>query len=121
MNKKMTCILCPNGCKLKVQVSGDNTLSLTGGKCSKGMLFAEQEIKDPQRNIATSILVTKGDLPLVSVRLTDSISKDKILDVVAAIKKMSVHAPVISGQVLIENVLGLGVDVISTKNIKRIS
>ena len=121
MNKKMTCILCPNGCKLKVQVSGNEIVSLTGGKCPKGMLFAEQEIKDPQRNIATSILVTEGDLPLVSVRLTDSISKEKILDVVAEIKNISVQAPVSTGQVLIENVLNLDVDVISTKNIKKIS
>ncbi len=83
------------------------------------MFFAEQEIKEPQKNIATSILVTEGDLPLVSVRLTDSISKDNILDVFAAIKKISVHAPVFSGQVLIENILGLGVDVLLAQKTSR--
>lgn len=64
------------------------------------MIFAEQEITDSQRNIANSILVKDGDLPLVSVRLTQPISKDKILDVVKVIKPVSVHAPLSSGQVL---------------------
>ncbi|WP_374058635.1 hypothetical protein [Alkalibacter rhizosphaerae] len=63
MMKRMTCILCPNGCKLKVEYSGKEIFSVEGGKCPRGDKFADQEINDPQRNIATSVLVKGGNSP----------------------------------------------------------
>ena len=119
MNRTLTCIICPNGCELEIAYEGDQILSVTGNKCPKGAEYAEQEIKNPMRTIASSVKLTNGAMPLVSVRLTGPIPKAKIMDVMEVIRGASAHAPVKIGDVIVENVLGLGVDVIATRNVGR--
>ena len=129
MNRMLTCILCPNGCELQVAyetvTSPDGTsesvklLSVTGNKCPRGMEYAKQEIINPMRNIASSVTLVDGTMPLVSVRLTGPIPKAKIMDVMEVIRGASAQAPVKIGDVIVENVLGLGVDVIATRNVGR--
>jgi CxxC motif-containing protein len=98
-------------------VENGEIVSLTGNLCPKGKDYAEQELRDPRRNIATSVLVLGGELPLVSVRLTLPIPKDRIFDVMEEIKALRLEAPVYGGQVMIQNVLGLGSDVIATRSV----
>ncbi len=69
------------------------------------------------RNIATSILVEGGEMPLASVRLSAPIPKAKIFDVMNEIRKVKRTAPVHEGEVVIENVLGLGSNVIVTRTV----
>lgn len=117
MIKTFTCILCPNGCEVEATIENHKIVSTEGNLCSKGKSYAEQELLHPTRNIASSVLVTGGELPLVSVRLTAPIPKARIFDVMDEIKKQRLTAPVRSGQVVIRNVLGLGSDIIATKRI----
>ena len=95
-------------------------LSVTGNKCPKGAEYAEQEIKNPMRTIASSVALEGGAMPLVSVRLTGPIPKAKIMDVMAVIRESTVKAPVKIGDVVIADVLGLGVDVVATRNVAAI-
>ncbi|MDO4267150.1 MAG: DUF1667 domain-containing protein [Eubacteriales bacterium] len=126
MIREFTCIVCPNGCTVRAELeeerqgaaAGEQTIIKIGGAgCPRGEEYVRQELTDPKRNIATSVLVKGGELPLVSVRLTAPIPKRYIFDAMEQIKKVSLQAPVKSGAVVIENLLGLGVDVIATKNI----
>ncbi len=71
------------------------------------------------RNIATSILVEGGEMPLASVRLSAPISKARIFDVMNEIRKIKRSAPVYEGEVVIENVLGLGSNVIVTRTVEE--
>lgn len=119
MNKTLTCILCPNGCELEVSYEGTNVRSVTGNKCPKGAAYAEQEITNPIRNIASSVKLTGGVMPLVSVRLSAPVPKAEIMHVMDEIKKTSVQAPVHIGDVVIQDVLKLGCDVIATRNVKE--
>jgi CxxC motif-containing protein len=105
---------------MEAEYEGINVLSVTGHLCPKGKSYVTQELIDPQRTIATSVCVEGGVLPLVSVRTASAIPKDRIFDVMAEINKQILTAPVHIGDVVIENVLGLGSDVIVTKNIERI-
>lgn len=117
MLKEYTCIICPNGCEIEAELEETKVLSIEGAKCPRGREYVEQELIDPQRNIATSVLVVNGDSPLVSVRLTHTIPKNKIIDVMNEIKKVQLTAPVDIKQVVINNVLGLQSDVIATKKV----
>ncbi len=119
MIKEYTCIICPNGCELTAEYEGGKVLSVQGATCKRGWDYVEQELTNPQRNIASSILLEGGELPLVSVRLSKSIPMDKIFEVMAIIKKTRLQAPVHAGQVAIPNVLGLGSDVIVTKHVAQ--
>lgn len=120
MNKTFTCIICPNGCEITAEFEGKALLSVTGNLCPKGAAYVEQEITNPMRNIASSVLVEHGTLPLCSVRLSAPIPKDRIMDVMEEIRKTMIQAPVHRKDVVIPDVLGLGCDVIATKNVDRI-
>lgn len=122
MLREFTCIICPNGCEITAEINekADGTreiVSIEGATCPKGEAYVKQELTDPQRNIATSVLVEGGVLPLVSVRLTSPIPKARIFDAMAEIRKCRVTAPVHAGMVLIHNLLGYETDVIVTKEI----
>ena len=119
MKRTFTCIVCPNGCEIDAEYEGTNVLSVTGNLCPKGKTYVTQELVDPRRTIATSMRVDGGELPLASVRLTRPIPKDRIFDVMAEINRHSLTAPVAIGDVALPNILGLGSDVIVTKNVAR--
>lgn len=117
MLKEFTCIVCPRGCDIQAEVKGKTVIGVTGNYCPKGEEYVIQEVVSPMRNIATSIWVEGGELPLASVRLNQLIPKDSIFDVMAEIRKIKMPAPVFIGEVVIENVLGLGADVVITKTV----
>lgn len=119
--KEFTCIICPNGCEMEVEVDEkDNILNATGNLCKRGIDYVKQEMIDPRRNIATSVLVENGQFPVVSVRLTKEIPKKYIFDVLKLINNEKLVAPVSINQVVIKNVMGLESDVIVTKNVAEV-
>lgn len=118
MLRSFTCIMCPQGCDIDVTLDGDAITHIEGNRCTKGVDYVTQEIEHPMRNIATSVLVDGGELPLASVRLSNVIPKDRIFDVMDQIRAVEVPAPVHEGDIVIPNVLDLGVDVIVTKDVE---
>ncbi len=119
MKRTFTCIVCPNGCEIDAEYEGTNVLSVTGNLCPKGKTYVTQELVDPRRTIATSVRVTGGALPLASVRLTAAVPKARIFDVMREINRKTLDAPVSIGDVVISDILGLGSDVIVTKNVEK--
>ncbi|MCF6249391.1 MAG: DUF1667 domain-containing protein [Desulfobacula sp.] len=120
LKKDLVCILCPNGCQLDILIEESPTfkvLEVDGCTCDKGKEWAEQEIINPVRTIASSIGVTNGDFPLVSVRTDSPVPLGKIFDVMTAIKNKKVTAPVNIGDKLIEHPAGLECNIIATRNI----
>ena len=83
MTRSFTCIICPNGCEITAEYEGDTVYAVQGAACPKGDAYVRQELTDPQRNIATSVLVEGGELPLASVRLSHPIPKKEIFRVKA--------------------------------------
>ena len=126
MKKTLTCIVCPNSCQLEIDIAEleDGTVSVlgvTGQTCTRREKYAQQEIIDPRRNIATSVAVIGGAAPLVSVRLTSPIPKGRIFDAMDEIKKCVVTAPITAGTVIIHQILGHDSDVIATKSIPSLA
>ena len=118
MLKTFTCILCPNGCEIESEFIGMDVRFIRGYGCEQGKNYVEQELKCPMRTIATLVRVSGGVQPLSSVRLNRPVPKERIFDIMAEIRKLALEAPVHIGQVAIPNVLGLGSDVIVTKNVR---
>ena len=119
MTRSFTCIICPNGCEITAEYEGDTVYAVRGATCPKGDAYVRQELTDPQRNIATSVLVEGGELPLASVRLSHPIPKKDIFRVREVINPVRPQAPPAVGQVVLYNVCGLDADVIITKNVAR--
>ena len=119
MLREFTCIICPNGCEIEADIEDGKLLSIEGATCPRGEAYVRQELTDPQRNIATSVLVKNGVLPLASVRLTSPVPKERIFDVMAEVRKVTVEAPVQAGTVVIKGILGYASEVIVTKTVTR--
>lgn len=117
MKRTFTCIVCPNGCEIEAEYEGAQVSAVTGNLCPKGKDYMIQELVDPRRTIASSVRVTGGDQPLASVRLTAPIPKARIFDAMAEINAQTLRAPVAIGDVVIPNLLGLGCDVITTREV----
>ena len=111
--KELTCIVCPRGCRLKV----DDNMEVTGNACPRGKIYAVNELTNPTRTITSSIRVSNRPYTLVSVKTDKPIPKGKMFDVMKEIDKLSVAAPTKVGQVVKEGILGLDANIIITKNI----
>ncbi len=117
----LICIVCPNGCELEAEVEetdgGIRVYGITGNLCDKGPPWAEQELINPMRTIASNVLVEKGEFPLVSVRTDAPIPRDQIYPVMEAVKNKQVRAPVKIGDVLIAGPAGCACNIIATRNV----
>ncbi len=112
MIKKITCIDCPKGCRLEVEVESGKVQRITGQQCPKGETYATQEIEAPRR-VLTSVVLTEGlELKMVPVRTSGPIPNEKLLEGMQAVKKMKISKPVKSGEIIAKNLLGLGVEVL---------
>lgn len=117
--KKMTCINCPLGCSLVVSINGED-IQVSGNKCKRGQEYGINEIKDPRRIVTSTIKVTGGDRPLVSIKTDREIPKKLIFEAMKIINQRSIKAPVKIGDVLIENVLETGVNIVATSSTNSI-
>ena len=111
--KELTCIVCPRGCRLKV----DEQMEVTGNACPRGKMYAINELTNPTRTITSSIRVTNRPYTLVSVKTDKPIPKSMMFKVMEEIDKITVEAPTKIGQVVKANILGLDSNIIITKEI----
>ena len=116
---KIICISCPIGCRMTIRSKDGKITSVTGNTCPKGVKYAEEEFINPRRILPTTVKVIGGDLPLVSVKTEKAIPKRLLLKAMAEIAEIEVKAPVKIGQVIKDNLLGTGVNLVATRNIKR--
>lgn len=119
MLKEFTCIMCPQGCALRVESGEGKEAQAWGFACPKGREYALQEALAPKRTLATSVYVEGGELPLASVRLSAPIPKEDIFRAMEEIRRVRLKAPVHIGQVVISGILGTDADVIATKDVER--
>jgi CxxC motif-containing protein len=116
--KKFICIICPIGCAVIVKADpGGNIIEVLGNKCKKGDKYAREEFTMPMRVLTSTVAIEGAAISRLPVRTSNVIPKDKLSDCMKEIQKFKARAPVKCGDKLIENILGLEVDVIATRNL----
>jgi len=118
--KEITCIVCPIGCKILVKTDGKQIKNVDGNKCKQGINYVQNEALDPRRMLTTSVLVNGGKWPLVSVKSSQPIPKEKVFQVLKEIKKTTVNAPVKPGQKILNSVANTDIDILATKTVKKL-
>lgn len=114
--RELTCINCPLGCRISVELEGSEVIGVSGNTCPKGDAYARKEVVHPTRIVTSTMRVDDGTRPVVSCKTSSDIPKEKIFDVMSEINGCTAHAPVKIGDVLIKNVANLGVDIVATAN-----
>ena len=117
--RNIICIGCPLGCQITVETINNEIFSINGNTCKRGEDYARKEIVSPARIVTSTVKVSGGKVPVVSVKTKSDIPKSKIFDCVKALKEVIVQAPVKIGDVILSNVADTGVDVVATKSVKE--
>jgi len=118
-HKEIRCIICPTGCLIHVE-NVDGELIIEGHSCKRGEEYAREEFVAPKRILTTTMRVENGFLPLIPVRSDKPIPKDKLEKTLKEIAKTKTKAPINMGDILIENVLGLNINIIASRNLIKI-
>ncbi len=114
MKRELTCVACPLGCTVTVEYTDSDVISVTGNTCKRGETYAKTEITNPTRSLTSTVRVNGGVLPVVPVKSNKPVPKSMMFDCMKEINSVCVDAPVEIGQVIIENILGTGVDIVAT-------
>lgn len=113
--KELICILCPRGCRLKV----DDNLNVTGNFCPRGIIYAKTEITNPTRSLTSTVKIKAKDAVRLSVKTSQPVPKGKMFDCIRELDKVIVEAPIHIGDVVLHNVCDTGADFIATKDIEE--
>ena len=116
--KELTCICCPMGCALSVELEGTNVLSVSGNTCKRGDTYARDEVVRPVRMVTSIVKVKNGKLKMLPVKTKEPIDKSKINECLEALKTVEVQAPIRIGDVVLYNVVG--VDIVAARNIELV-
>ena len=115
IEKKVICIVCPVGCEITVEGTGDKQVvnSMIGQQCKRGEKYAENEFINPKRILATTVKIRGYDYPVIPVRSDDLIPKDKLFKCMDIIRKTAISTPVKRGDIVVENILNTGVNIVT--------
>ena len=114
--KELICIVCPKGCHLKVDENND--YAVTGNACPRGAEYGKAELTNPTRVVTSTVRCVGGIYPRCPVKTDGVIPKGKMFEVMETLNHVELTAPVAVGQVVIENVCGTGVNVVSARTMK---
>jgi len=112
---RFTCIICPLGCALEVEIENGKVKEVKGYTCKRGKDWAIEEVTNPKRVVMSVIKVKNGNMPTVSVKTDKPIPKAKIPELMKLLADLEVEGPVKVGQVILENPLGLDTKIVATR------
>ena len=113
--KELICIMCPKGCRLTV----DDNLNVTGNGCIRGVTYGKQEVTDPRRYLTSTVKIVSNGYKRLPVISSGDVPKDMVSEVIKFLDTVEVKAPVKVKDVVVENVLGLGVDIVATRTLEE--
>ena len=116
--KELICIGCPMGCPIVVEMEDGKVLSVTGNTCPRGESYARKEVTNPTRIVTTTVRVDGGKVPMINVKTERDIPKDKIFGCIAALRGVTMKAPIHIGDIILENVADTGVNIIAAGNVE---
>ena len=115
MKRDLICIICPRGCSLCADVQGDQ-VTVSGNACPKGQEYAIGECTNPVRTVTATVRVSNRYNTMASVKTVTPVAKEKMMDVMAALRNTQIQAPVKIGDVILSNVCGS--DIVVTKAVE---
>ena len=106
------------GCPIVVEMEDGKVLSVTGNTCPRGESYARKEVTNPTRIVTTTVRVDGGKVPMINVKTERDIPKDKIFECIAALRGVTMKAPVHIGDIILESVAGTGVNIVAAGNVE---
>ena len=109
----LTCIECPIGCSIAVELQDGKVLSVKGNACPRGDLYAKDEVVAPKRVVTSTVRADNG--VMVPVKTNLPVPKSEIFEVMKKINSITCKLPVKIGDVILEGISD-GVNLVATGN-----
>lgn len=117
MKKELTCIVCPMGCHLSVELDETGApVSVEGNRCPRGAAYAKDELTHPTRTLTSTVRLANREGRMLSVKTNRPISKGKLFEAMEILRTVAVEAPVSIGDVIVADLFGEA-DVVATENV----
>lgn len=113
---ELICITCPKGCRLKVDE--ENDYAVTGNSCPRGAEYGRNELRNPKRVITSTVRTASAEHPRCPVKTNGAIPKGKMFEAMKMLDDITLKPPVKTGDTVIENLFGTGIDFVACKDIK---
>jgi CxxC motif-containing protein len=120
MERNFICTACPKGCMLKVHMEGQEVVKIEGNTCKLGVGYANAEVRDPRRMVASTVRISHSLHPLMPVFTSAPVPKLKIKEVLKAIREVDLEAPVSMKSVIVKDIAGTGIDLLASRDMPRI-
>ena len=117
---QLTCIRCPLGCNITVELEGETIRKISGNTCPRGAEYAEKEVTAPVRTVTSTVKIKNGMLKMLPVKTQTDIPKEKVFDCIRALKNVSVQAPVHTGDVILPDAGETGVPVTAETDVSSV-
>lgn len=111
--RELICIVCPNGCHLKVY--DEDGYRVEGHTCPRGEEYGKSELLHPVRVLTGTVRLHGGAIARCPVKTAGPIPKEKLIDAARALGSVDVHVPIRTGEAVLHNICGTGVDVVATR------
>jgi CxxC motif-containing protein len=131
VSQELVCITCPMGCRLAVDRKDEDGLVVVGNRCPRGAVYAREELLAPKRTVTATCGIAEppeSRSPAVSrvepsvrrvpCRSADAFPRERVGELLVLIHAQRVRLPVERGQVLIQDALGSGIDIVATRTIR---
>lgn len=120
MMLEMPCITCPMSCHLQVFIEDHEVIEVKGNTCPRGIAYAKKELSHPERMLTTTVQIQHALHPLLPVITSKPVPKEKIFDIIKACDKVCVSAPIQYNDVILSNILNLGVDICASRSMDEV-
>jgi CxxC motif-containing protein len=118
-NETITCTICPIGCSIEVSEdkSSASGYLVKGNSCRRGIGYAIAEVTNPTRILTSTVKLEGTSLKRLPVRTDRPIPKNLVFACMKEINFVEIDAPVELGEIIIENILSTGANVISSRTV----
>lgn len=104
------------GCRLTVEIEDGKAVAIAGQSCKRGVDYARQEAVAPLR-VLTGNMKAAGCARPFSVRTDRPVPKEMLRACAQELKRHRPAPPVAMGDIVIENLLGTGCNVVATQDL----
>ncbi|MCK5589415.1 MAG: DUF1667 domain-containing protein [Dehalococcoidales bacterium] len=119
--KHFTCVICPLGCEIDVELQNGKVVSMEGSKCEKGKEFVLQELEEAMRILTTTVSIKGAKWAMLPVRTDKPIPKRLLSKVIEQLADIELHAPVKMYHVIVKDVAGTDANIVATRNMGRVN
>ena len=114
--RHFTCVICPIGCEIDVQVENDEVVSMKGNKCTKSEEFVRQELKEPMRVLTTTVRIQGAKWSMLPVRSDKAIPRRLFFQAMEQLADVELEAPVNVADVIVKDIAGTGAGIVATRS-----